>query len=95
MPERRDAHRPAPGVRRAVPLGDGSARGGHVDPSTPRGMLEWDGHRWVPSGVADDQAAAVKETGTQNAAERVPLARFSALPPAPEPWWPTEEWWRP
>ncbi|MER5617541.1 DUF6087 family protein [Streptomyces sp. NPDC002215] len=43
--ERRDAHRPAPGARRAVPLGGGSARGGHADPGAPRGMLEWDGHR--------------------------------------------------
>ncbi|WP_256260408.1 DUF6087 family protein [Streptomyces atratus] len=43
--ERRDAHRPAPGARRTVPLGEGSARGGHVDPGTPRGRLEWDGLR--------------------------------------------------
>ncbi|MFJ8855010.1 DUF6087 family protein [Streptomyces sp. NPDC102437] len=93
--ERRDARRPAPGARRAVPLGDGSARGAHVAPDTARGMLEWDGHQWVPSGVAGDHAAAVEETGTQDAAERVRLPRFGALPLAPEPWRPTEEPRRP
>ncbi|MFF8612666.1 DUF6087 family protein [Streptomyces sp. NPDC015350] len=62
---RRDAHRPAPGARRAVPLGEGPARGGHVDPAATRGMLEWDGHQWVPSGVAEDHAAALEETGPQ------------------------------
>ncbi|MFF9397439.1 DUF6087 family protein [Streptomyces sp. NPDC014744] len=92
---RRDAHRPVPGARRAVPLGEGPARGGHVDPDTARGMLEWDGHQWVPSGVAEGHAAAVEEAGPQNAAERVRLPRFGALPPAPEPWRPTEEFWRP
>ncbi|WP_247194610.1 DUF6087 family protein [Streptomyces scabiei] len=46
-------------------------------------MLEWDGHQWVPSGVADDHSTAVDETGPQDAAKRVPLPRFAALPPAP------------
>ncbi|MER6104367.1 DUF6087 family protein [Streptomyces sp. NPDC001832] len=55
---RRDAHRPAPGARRAVPLGEGPARAEYVDPDASRRMLGWDGHRWVPSGVADDHAAA-------------------------------------
>ncbi|MFJ9682166.1 DUF6087 family protein [Streptomyces sp. NPDC101194] len=71
--ERRDAHRPEPGARRAVPLGDGPARGDHVDLDTARGILEWDGHQWVPSGAADDHAAAVGETGPQDTAERVSL----------------------
>ncbi|MFE3940972.1 DUF6087 family protein [Streptomyces sp. NPDC059118] len=92
---RRDAHRPVPGARKAVPLGEGPARGGHVDPDTPRGMLEWDGHRWVPSGVVEGRAAAAQETGPQDAAGRVPLPSSSALPPAPDPWRPTEEFWRP
>ncbi|MFF9570672.1 DUF6087 family protein [Streptomyces sp. NPDC014685] len=92
---RRNARRPAPGARRAVPLGDGAARGAHVAPDTPRGMLEWDGHQWVPSGVAEDHAAAVEKTNPQDAAARVRLPRSSALPPAPEPWRPTEEFWRP
>ncbi|MFE7112149.1 DUF6087 family protein [Streptomyces sp. NPDC057575] len=83
------------GERRAVPLGEGPARGGHVDPGTARGMLEWDGHQWVPSGVAVDRAAAAQETGPQAAAEQVRLPQSSALPPASEPWRPTEEWWRP
>ncbi|MET8747214.1 DUF6087 family protein [Streptomyces sp. NPDC004728] len=93
--ERRDAHRPAPGARRAVPFGDGSVRSGHADLGAPRGMLEWDGHRWAPSGVADDHAAAVEEIGPQDAAGRVPLPRFSAFPSVPEPWRPTEERWHP
>ncbi|MFF9077362.1 DUF6087 family protein [Streptomyces sp. NPDC014735] len=83
---RRDASRPAPGARRAVPLGDGTARGAHVGPDTARGMLEWDRHQWVTSGVAVDRTVAVEETGPQNAAERVRLPRSSTLPPAPEPW---------
>ncbi|MFE7617491.1 DUF6087 family protein [Streptomyces sp. NPDC057496] len=92
---RRDAHRPEPGERRAVPLGEGPARGDHVDPAAPSGVLERDGHRWVPSGVAEDRAAALKETGPQDAAERVRLPPSSALPPAPEPWRPTEKFRRP
>lgn len=92
---RREARRPTPGDRKAVPLGDGPERGAHVCPDAPRGMLEWDGHRWVPSGVADDRTTAVQETGPQDAAERVPLPRFGALPLAPEPWRPTEVFRRP
>ena len=93
---RRDARRPAPGARKAVPLGDGPGRGGHVDPDAARGMLEWDGHQWAPSGVADDRAAAVEETGPQDPAKRVPLPPFAALPPAPErPFRPTEVFRRP
>lgn len=73
-----------PGDRTAVPLGDGPERGGHVDPDAPRGMLEWDGHQWVPAGVAEDHATAARESGPQDAAERVSLPRFGGLPPAPE-----------
>ncbi|WP_327346027.1 DUF6087 family protein [Streptomyces europaeiscabiei] len=94
--ESRDGRRPTPGDRKAVPLGDGPERGGHVERDAPRGMLEWDGHQWTPSGVADDYATAAQETGPQDAAERVPLPRFAALPPAPErPFRPTEEFRRP
>ncbi|MFD8381608.1 DUF6087 family protein [Streptomyces sp. NPDC059679] len=93
---RRDAHRPTPGDRKAVPLSDSPERARHVGPDAPRGMLEWDGHQWTPSGVADDHAAAVQETGPHDAAERVPLPRFGALPPAPErPFRPTEVFRRP
>ncbi|MFI1703091.1 DUF6087 family protein [Streptomyces griseoruber] len=93
---RRDARRPEPGDRKAVPLGDGPERGRHVDPDAPRGMLEWDGHQWTPSGVTDDHATAVEETGPQDEAESVALPRFSALPPAPErPFRPTQVWRRP
>ncbi|WP_055525079.1 DUF6087 family protein [Streptomyces graminilatus] len=93
---RRDARRPAPGDRKAVPLGDGPGRGGHVDPDAPRGVLEWDGHQWTPSAVADDQATAVRETGPWDAAGRVCLPRLAALPPAPErPFRPTEVFRRP
>jgi len=93
---RREASRPAPGDRKAVPLGDGPEQGGHVDPDAPRGMLEWDGHQWVPGGVADDHTTAAQETDPQGAAERVPLPRFGALPPTPErPFRPTEVFRRP
>ncbi|MGW2621078.1 DUF6087 family protein [Streptomyces sp. NPDC001500] len=93
---RREAHRPKPGDRKAVPLGEGPERGGHVDPDAPRGMLEWDGHQWVPAGVAEDHATGAQECGPRDAAERVPLPRFSALPPAPEwPFRPTRVFRRP
>ncbi|WP_405889555.1 DUF6087 family protein (plasmid) [Streptomyces sp. NBC_01136] len=93
--DRWDGHRPQPGTRKAVPLGDGPEHGTHVDPDAPRGILEWDGHQWAPAGVADDQATAAQETSPQDVAERVPLPRFSALPSAPEPWRPTQVWRRP
>ncbi|MFM9445262.1 DUF6087 family protein [Streptomyces acidiscabies] len=92
---RRDSRRPEPGSRRAVPLGGGPEHGGHVDPDAPRGIAEWDGHQWTPSGIADGHATAAQETGPQDAAERVPLPRFSTLPAAPEPWRPTEVFRRP
>ncbi|MFF0224754.1 DUF6087 family protein [Streptomyces sp. NPDC004629] len=92
---RRDARRPKPGDRKAVPLGDGPERGGHVEPDAPRGMVEWNGHQWTPSGVADDHATAAQETDQQDEAERVPLPHFSRLPAAPEPWRPTEVFHRP
>ncbi|MFE7358163.1 DUF6087 family protein [Streptomyces sp. NPDC057543] len=76
------AHRPAPGARRAVPLGEGPAWGWYVDPDTLRGMLEWDGHQWIPSGVADDHAAAVAEPGPQVAAERPMRKALPAVPRA-------------
>ncbi|MEU6332766.1 DUF6087 family protein [Streptomyces sp. NPDC047049] len=91
---RRDRHRPAPGERKAVPLGDGQ-HAGHVDPGTPRVVEEWDGHQWTPSGVTADHHDAARETNTAAAAARVPLPQFSRLPPAPEPWRPTQVWRRP
>ncbi|WP_443041116.1 DUF6087 family protein [Streptomyces sp. B21-102] len=93
---RREAHRPKPGNRKAVPLGEGPERGGHVDPGAPRGTLEWDGHQCVPPGVAEDHAAAGQESDSRDAAERVSLSRFSVLPPAPErPFRPTQVFRRP
>ncbi|MER6562392.1 MULTISPECIES: DUF6087 family protein [unclassified Streptomyces] len=92
---RRETRRPKPGDRRAVPLGESPEHGGHVDPDAPRAMLEWDGHQWTPSGVAEDHATAAQETA-MDAAERVPLPRFSALPPALErPFRPTQVFRRP
>ncbi|MEU9438144.1 DUF6087 family protein [Streptomyces sp. NPDC048252] len=93
---RREASRPKLGDRQVVPLGEGHGRGGHVDPDAQRGVLEWDGHQWVPAGVAEDHATAGQEVGPQDAAERVALPRFSALPPAPErPFRPTQVFRRP
>ncbi|GGV45398.1 hypothetical protein GCM10010293_53400 [Streptomyces griseoflavus] len=93
----REQQRPRPGERRAVPLGEQAERGSHVDPDVPRGIQEWNGHEWIPAGIADDHQAAAAETGQDSAsrAERVPLPAFSKLPPAPEPWRPTEPWHRP
>ncbi|SMF04178.1 DUF6087 family protein [Streptomyces sp. Amel2xC10] len=95
--ERRERRRPTPGERRAIPLGEQSQQGAHVDPDTPRGIQEWDGHQWAPAGVTEDLEAAANETGkdTAHRAERVPLPTFSKLPSAPEPWRPTEQWYRP
>ncbi|MEU2304248.1 DUF6087 family protein [Streptomyces misionensis] len=94
---RREQRRPAPGERRATPLGDRPEQGAHVDPDTPRGIQEWDGHAWAPAGVAEDQAAAAAAAGRDaNArAERVPLPAFGKLPPMPEPWRPTQRFHRP
>ncbi|MGW8066676.1 DUF6087 family protein [Streptomyces ziwulingensis] len=74
---RRAQRRPAPGERRAVPLGEESGRGAHVDPDAPRGIQEWDGHAWTPAGVAEDHRAATDETSADTAsrAERVALKR--------------------
>jgi len=95
--ENRARRRPARGERRGTPLGDRRERGAHVAPDTPRGIQEWDGHRWVPAGVAEDQEAAAVETGQDaNArAERVALPAFGTLPPMPEPWRPTTPFHRP
>jgi hypothetical protein len=95
--ERREERRPARGERRLAPLGDQTEQGTHVDPHAPRGIQEWDGHHWVPVGVAEDFTTAAQETGEDAAAraERVPLPSFSNLPPAPEPWRPTKVFHRP
>ncbi|MGW4027582.1 DUF6087 family protein, partial [Streptomyces sp. NPDC005009] len=94
---RREQHRPAPGERRAVPLGEQPEQGTHVAPDTPRGIQEWNGHQWVPTGIAEDRTAATDETGqdTTRRANRVPLPTFSKLPSQPEPWRPTQQWRRP
>jgi hypothetical protein len=94
---RRDQWRPQSGERRAVPLGHQTEQGAHVDPDAPRGTQEWDGHQWIPSGVAENFTAAAAETGdaADARAARVPLPLFSELPPAPEPWRPTEPFHRP
>lgn len=94
---RRDRGRPARGERRATPLGDQAEQGSHITPDAPRGIQEWDGHQWVPVGVAEDFTAAAGESGGDAAsrAERVSLPSFSKLPPLPEPWRPTEPFHRP
>ncbi|MEU3026784.1 DUF6087 family protein [Streptomyces incarnatus] len=95
--ERRELRRPARGERRATPLGDRPEQGAHVDPDTPRFIQEWDGCQWTPTGVADDRGAAAAEAGRDaNArAERVPLPALGKLPPMPEPWRPTQPFYRP
>ncbi|MFE9414270.1 DUF6087 family protein [Streptomyces griseofuscus] len=95
--ECRELRRPARGERRATPLGDRPEHGAHVEPDAPRGIQEWDGHRWTAVGVAEDQDAAAAATGRDaNAhAERVPLPAFGKLPPMPEPWRPTQRLYRP
>lgn len=94
---RREQRRPAPGERRATPLGDQPEQGAHVEPDAPRVIQQWDGHQWTPAGIAEDHAAAASETGqdANGRAERVPLPAFSKLPPMPEPWRPTQPWHRP
>ncbi|MET7651937.1 DUF6087 family protein [Streptomyces sp. NPDC005486] len=60
------------------------------------GVLEWDGHQWIPAGVAEDHVRGARESGPQDAAERVPLPRFSALPPGAErPFRPAQDFRRP
>jgi hypothetical protein len=95
--ERREQRRPARGERRLAPLGDHVEQGAHVDPHAPRVIQEWDGHQWVPAGVADNYTTAAQETDEDTAvrAARVPLPLFSRLPLASEPWRPTEVFHRP
>ncbi|MEU2877143.1 MULTISPECIES: DUF6087 family protein [unclassified Streptomyces] len=94
---RRDERRPAPGERRATPLGQQPGQAAHVNPEAPRGIQEWDGHQWTPAGVAENLTAAADAMGHEMTAraERVPLPEFGKLPPMPEPWRPTELWERP
>ncbi|RPK71524.1 hypothetical protein EES45_34550 [Streptomyces sp. ADI97-07] len=93
---RREQRRPAVGERRPAPLGD-QKQGVHVSPEEPRGIQEWDGHQWVPVGVAEDSEAAAHETGEEAAARaaRVSLPAFGKLPTMPNPWRPTEVFHRP
>lgn len=93
----RDQRRPKRGERRHVPLGNQAGRGEHVAPEAPRVLQEWDGHQWVPVGVAEDLATAIQETAEHAAARaaRVGLPSFGKLPPAVEPWRPTEVFYRP
>ncbi|WP_328491292.1 DUF6087 family protein [Streptomyces zaomyceticus] len=95
--ERREQSRPVRGERRHFPLGDHTGHGSHVGPDAPRGLQEWDGHQWVPVGVADSLTAAAHVTSEYQAdrAQRVPLPSTSKLPMAPEPWRPTEVFYRP
>ncbi|GHG05534.1 DUF6087 family protein [Streptomyces zaomyceticus] len=95
--ERREQRRPVRGERRHVPLGDQAGQGAHRAPDAPRGLQEWDGHQWVPVGVAEGLTAAAQEAGEHTTAQagRVPLPSFSKLPPRPEPWRPTEPFWNP
>ncbi|MEU6478903.1 DUF6087 family protein [Streptomyces sp. NPDC047017] len=94
--QHREERRPAPGERRATPL-DRPQRGGHVDPGGSRGLQEWDGHRWVPVGVAEDRAAAAAEVGQDGNARaaRVPLPTSGKLPPLSAPYRPTIPFHRP
>ncbi|MFF5655174.1 DUF6087 family protein [[Kitasatospora] papulosa] len=93
---RRARRRPTVGERRPAPLGE-HEQGAHVAPGEARGVQEWDGHQWVPVGVAEDLGAAARETsaGASARAERVPLPAFGRLPAMPEPWRPTEVFRRP
>ncbi|MFG2227940.1 DUF6087 family protein [Streptomyces sp. NPDC048644] len=95
---RREARRPPTGERKAIPLDSGAPHGAHVNPDAPRGVVEWDGQQWTPAGIAADYTAAAQEISpddTARRAEAVDLPRFSALPPAPEPWRPTQVFRRP
>jgi hypothetical protein len=92
----RDRRRPTCGERRSTPLGDQPEQGSHVNPDAPRGIQEWDGQEWIPVGVAEDFTAATNETNDDAASrvERAPRPSFSKLPPLPEPWRPTERFYR-
>ncbi|MFI0990488.1 DUF6087 family protein [Streptomyces exfoliatus] len=95
--EDREQRRPVRGERRHVPLGDETGQGAHLAQDAPRGLQEWDGHQWVPIGIAENLTAAAQETTDHAAARarRIPLPPISKLPPAPEPWRPTEVFHRP
>ncbi|RRQ76536.1 hypothetical protein CQW39_22140 [Streptomyces griseofuscus] len=93
--ERRELPGPARGERRSTPLGDRPEHGAHVDPDAPRGIQEWDGHRWTPAGAAEDQAAATGRDANARAERVALLPAFGKLPPMPEPWRPAQRFYRP
>ncbi|MEU9404077.1 DUF6087 family protein [Streptomyces sp. NPDC048242] len=91
---RRDGRRPEQGERRPAPLDD-EPHGAHVHPDAPRGVEEWDGQDWVPTGVSEGLSAAAAEAGADAGARRVPLPEFGRLPKMPEPYRPTIPFYRP
>ncbi|WP_442809413.1 DUF6087 family protein [Streptomyces sp. NBC_01335] len=95
--DRRDRRRPRVGEWRTVPFGNDAGRGAHVDPDAPRAVQVWNGHQWVPEGVAEDYSATVQEIGEDmsSRAERVDLPTSGRLPTAPEPYRPTIPFYRP
>ncbi|MET8815296.1 DUF6087 family protein [Streptomyces sp. NPDC004549] len=93
---RRDARRPEQGERRAASLGN-EPTGAHVHSDAPRGVEEWDGQDWVPTGVSEDHSTAAAEAGmdADSRAQRVPLPDYGRLPQMPEPYRPTIPFYRP
>ncbi|MFE2524742.1 DUF6087 family protein [Streptomyces sp. NPDC059382] len=77
---RREGRRRAVGELRAVPLGPGTARGGHVQPELPRAVVRWDGFTWEPVTVAPDYAAARRIIDPTAPAETVPVPGYSPAP---------------
>ncbi|MFI7174711.1 DUF6087 family protein [Streptomyces spororaveus] len=55
---RRQGRLRKPGELKAITLGTGPQRAAHVDPDTPRMILEWDGFAWQPLMPVENYAAA-------------------------------------
>ncbi|MFD9452382.1 DUF6087 family protein [Streptomyces sp. NPDC059985] len=57
---RRQGRLRKPGKRKATTLGTGPQRAAHLDPETPRLILEWDGFARQPLTTVDNYAAACR-----------------------------------
>ncbi|MFE5717648.1 DUF6087 family protein [Streptomyces erythrochromogenes] len=77
---RRDLGRRMPGELRAVPLTAGRARGGHVDPDSPRMITRWDGFQWQALAIVPNYAAARKVVDPSTPAEQIQIPGHSPAP---------------
>lgn len=77
---RREGRRRKVGELRVIPLTEGPARGGHVQPEAPRAVVRWDGFAWEPVTIVPDYAAVRRLIDPTAPAEVVAVPGFSPAP---------------